>query len=231
MRIPSIDLARHASSLICITMPEPDEPSRAIANRYTIKARSFRCVEELNELSAHDEVYWLFGAIAKGFGMTMGTHTFTNVDADELFSFEAHEGCIWGMDCQPHSFPEGEIAAAATLVEHDHGDQSEVLEGWAVVFAGAAGVLAASGAAAWAAAVVGAIGGIGAWIISMMADDHIADASWSWNQAGINEVVGKHGGAFDVKPTFTDGDATYRLAICITGSCEGADAYNWRWYE
>ena len=91
MRVPSLVLGQHASSLVRAVMPETAVPmqAQAIANRYTIKAHSFRCLEESNESSAHDEVYWLFGSVAKGFHMTNGTHTLTGVDDDEVYNFKA----------------------------------------------------------------------------------------------------------------------------------------------
>jgi hypothetical protein len=215
LRVPPADLMRHASSLTRVVMPGPVSPQQAIANKYTIKGTWFRCLEESNESSAHDEVYWLFGSIAKGFQMSMGTHTFTGVDEDEAFQFDPGEGCFWGMDCQPHTFPDGEIGAAASLVEHDHGDQSQILAGWAAAFAGAAGILGASGVAAWVAAVVAAVGGIGGWIISTFDDDPIADKGYSFDRHSINEVISKHGGSYSITDIFSDGDASYRLKIKI----------------
>ena len=43
-------------------------------------------------------------------------------------------------------------------------------------------------------AVVAAVGAVGAFFIELLADDHIADASWTFNKASINEVLDKHGG-------------------------------------
>ena len=65
-------------------------------------------------------------------------------------------------------------------------------------------------------AVLAGIGGLGGWLLGTFEDDHIADASWTWNRASINEVVDKHGGSFDVTQTFSDGDANYRLRIRIS---------------
>ena len=158
---------------------------------------------------------------ANGFKATNGTRTFTDVDdapndQGEVRNFNDSEGCMWGMDCQPHTFPSGEIGAVATLVEHDHGSQKEVLNGWTGAFNAAEEVLAASGVAAWVVAIVAAIQGIGGWIIGTFEDDHIADAAWTFSRASINEVLGKHGGSYDQVQIFTDGDARYRLRIRIS---------------
>jgi hypothetical protein len=189
--------------------------AQAVANRYMIKAVAFRCLEESSEWSASDEVYWLFASAAKGYKATSGTHVFNGVDANDVFDFQANEGCIWGMDCQPHSFPVGDVGSVVTLMEHDEGNPSDVLAAWSSVFTGLSGVLLASGAAAWVGAVVAAIGGIGAVIIGLMADDHVADWSYTYNKATIDEVVGKHGGSYDLTNVFSDGDARYRLRIRI----------------
>jgi hypothetical protein len=222
LKLSTVELGKHASSIVRAVLPEPADSGpvaatteKAIANRYSIKAKNFFCVEESSEWSASDEVYWLFASVAKGYQMSAGTHTFNGVDKNEVLNFENDEGCIWGMDCQPHSFPDGEIGTVVTLIEHDQGDQSDVLAGWNAAWQGATAILAASNVAAWVAAVVAAVGGIGAVIIECMADDHIADASWTFNRALINEVVDKHGGFYDTTQHLTDGDADYKLRIRV----------------
>ena len=68
-KLPSLVQGQHASSVIRAVMPEktvPNQAMLAIANKYVIKAHSFRCLEESNESSDSDEVYWLFGSIANG---------------------------------------------------------------------------------------------------------------------------------------------------------------------
>ena len=221
MTLQPASLDRYGSSILRAVITEPPTDGTvvtraAVANRYTIKASSFRCLEESSEWSASDEVYWLFGSVAKGFQMTNGTKTYNGVDAGEALNLENDEGCFWGMDCQPHTFPDGDIGAVATLIEHDEGDQSDVLDGWTIAFTSAAGVLTAAGVTAWVAAVVAAVGAIGAFFIELLADDHIADASWSFNRASINEVLDKHGGSYDVTQIFSDGDARYKLRIRVS---------------
>ena len=157
----------------------------------------------------------MFGSLAKNYKMTNGTHPFNNVDKNEVKYFANDEGCFWGMDCKPHTFPEGDLGTVATLYEHDEGDQSDVLKTWTAIFSGASAVLGASGVASWAVAVVGAIGIVGGIIIELLNDDYIGSAAWTWNQKSINEVVGEHGGTYDVTEIFSDGDATYRLRIRV----------------
>ena len=222
MTLPPASLDRYGSSVLRAVVADPPAAGgtpmagAAIANRYTIKASSFRCLEESSEWSDSDEVYWLFGSVAKGFEMTNGTKTYNGVDAGEALNLENDEGCFWGMDCQPHTFPEGDIGTVATLIEHDEGDQSDVLEGWTIAFTSATGVLTAAGVTAWVAAVVAAVGAVGAFFIELLADDHIADASWTFNKASINEVLDKHGGSYDVTQIFSDGDARYKLRIRVS---------------
>src|SRR5262249_31254870 len=151
-----------------------------IANRYLIKSVWFRCLEETSEWSASDEVYWLFASVAKGYHAASYSHLFNDVDADEAFPFEPNEGCFWGMDCQPHTFPDGEIGAVVTLMEHDEGDMSDVANAWFTAVGGITGILAVSGVAAWVAAVVGAIGGFIGVLLEFMNDDHIADQTYSF---------------------------------------------------
>ena len=139
------------------------------------------------------------------------SHLFTDVDENDVFAFEPNEGCFWGMDCQPHTFPEGEIGAIVTLMEHDEGDMTDVANAWFTGVGGLTAVLGASGVAAWVAAVVAALGGFIGVLLEFMNDDHIADQNYTWDRKSINEVIDKHGGSYDVVSVLTDGDASYRL--------------------
>lgn len=209
----------HASSLLRAVSSEKVSPKNAngpIANRYLIKSQWFRCLEETSEWSASDEIYWLFASVAKGYQAASNSHLFTSVDQGDVFAFEPNEGCFWGMDCQPHTFPEGEIGAIVTLMEHDEGDMTDVANGWFAAVGGVTAVLGASGVAAWVAAVVGALGGFIGILLEFMNDDHIADQTYTWDKQSINEVINKHGGFYDVVSVLTDGDASYRLRTRVS---------------
>ena len=66
----------------------PAPPSRTATRS---KPSSFRCLEESSEWSDSDEVYRLFGSVAKGFEMTNGTKTYNGVDAGEALNLENDE--------------------------------------------------------------------------------------------------------------------------------------------
>lgn len=188
-----------------------------IANRYTIKAHSFRCLEESDEWSASDEVYWLFAYVAAGIKGTSSSHVYNDVDAGEAFGCGPTEGWIWGTDGQPHTFPNGEIGAVVTCMEHDEGNVDDVRAAFAAGVATADAILAASGVAAWVGAVVAAIGGLIGVILGFMDDDHVGDVGFTWDKTSINSIVGMKGGSFDgVQELGTPDEGRHRIRIRVT---------------
>jgi hypothetical protein len=225
IRVPRSVLRTHASSLLRVVSSDAETPKKKakaaplaapIANRYLIKAVAFRCLEETSEWSSHDEPYWFFASVAKGYQAASSSHVFTDVDAGEGFYFEPNEGCFWGMDCQPHTFPDGDIGAIVTLMEHDEGDVSDEANAWYIAVGGITGVLAVSGVAAWVGAVVGALGGFIGVLIEFMNDDHIADQTYTFDRKSINEIIDKHGGWYDAANILTDGDCQYKLRTRVS---------------
>jgi len=188
-----------------------------LAERFLIKAYAFRCLEESNEWSSHDEPYWLFAVVGPGYKAVSSTHVFNGVDAGEAFYFGANEGCIFGANCQPAKFPAGEVGAIITCMEHDEGDISDTRDAFATAVGIADGVLAASGVAAWVAAVVAALGGLIAILLGFLEDDHVVDFAYTWDAPTLHEVLDKHGGTYDVvSEGGSSSEGRYRLRTRVT---------------
>jgi len=211
-------LREFGSGMIRASVPNTTPPNP----NYSIKAVAFRCLEESSEWSASDEVYWLFGTIAKGVNITARSHVFEDVDNGEVFSFASDEGVMWGPNGVPQDFPDGEVGGLISLWENDEGDPSETQAGFAAGFGLATAILVASGYGAGVAAVVAALGGLVQFFLGFLADDHIADQGFVFTRQAIVDHLGpkphKTGvtQSFDVTRLFTDGDANYRLRARVT---------------
>ena len=132
---------------------------------FTIKAVSFRCLDESNEWSATDEPYWIFGSAGTAIStpVTTVTRVFCGVDANEVRHFEADEGCICGQNCLPQDLP-NEVGSLVSVWEHDFDDPQEIKDGVAIALAAAASVSVASGVAAWVGALEAGVGALIQWL-------------------------------------------------------------------
>jgi hypothetical protein len=205
-------LATHGAALTRIVRANVTPPNP----KYTIKAISFHCNDETGwDWSGSDEPYWIFGSLGSGTAVTTRSKVFGDVDTGDSRTFDANEGCIWGQNCLPQDFPDGEIGSLVSLWEHDYGDPTKIQAGVAAAFAAAAGILAATGVAAWIAAVVAGVGAIIQWLLGFLDDDHIADQTFVFTRQTVVDQLTKVGQSFDLTRRFTDGDGDYTLRIHV----------------
>jgi hypothetical protein len=192
-------------------------PNRTPPNpRYTIKAMRFRCNNETGtDWWGSDEPFWLFGSVGLGVAVTTRSQVFGDVDTGESRNFATSEGCIWGQNCLPQDFPDGEVGSLISLWEHDHGDPERIRAGVAAAFAAAAAILVATGVAAWVGAVVAGVGAVVAWLIGFLDDDHIADQTIVFTRQVLEDQLVKVGSVFNMSRRFTDGDGDYTLNITV----------------
>lgn len=214
---PSISratLAETGSEMMVAT-----ESAAAPANgRYTIKATSFRCNDRQTDsvFGPSNEPYWIFGSLGNGTAVTTRSQEFGDVDNGETRTFASGEGCIWGQNCSAQTLPEGEVGSLVALWEHDEGNKEDVRKGVAAAFAAAAGILAATGVAAWVAAVVAGVGGVVQWLLGFLDDDHIADQTFVFTRDVVQKQIPNVGQSFIVTRRFTDGDGDYTLTLKVT---------------
>jgi hypothetical protein len=205
-------LSQYGSGLLRAVAPATTPPNPT----YTIKATSFRCVDETGpDWWGADEPYWIFGSTAGGTASTARSRTFSGIDSGDTATFGPAEGCLWGTDCAPHDFPGGEVGAHIELWEHDYGDPTKIQAGVAAAFAAAAGILTAAGVTAWIGAVVAGVGAVIGWLLSFLDEDHIADWTYVFTRQVLEDRLTKAGQSFTVTPRFTDGDGDYILTVTV----------------
>jgi hypothetical protein len=215
-RRPGADVVRaHGGELLRAV--EPDNPRRDLGtDPIRIKATTFHCTDETGtDWLGSDEVYWIFGSVGAGAAVTSRSHVFEDIDSGDNATFGGDEGWIWGHDQTPQPMPDGEIGSLVQLWEHDEGDPDKAKAAVAAAFAAAAGVLAVSGAAAWAAAVVAGVGAVVQWLLGFLGDDHIGDQTFVFTRQTLDSQVGKVGQSFDLTRRFTDGDGDYTATINV----------------
>jgi hypothetical protein len=203
----------HGGTMLVAVAPNTTPPNP----RYTIKAVSFRCNDETGtDFLGSDEPFWIFGSLGLGTAVTTRSQTFGDVDTGESRTFGANEGCIWGQNCLPQDFPEGEVGTHIQLWEHDHGDPAKIQAGVAAAFAAAAGILAATGVAAWVAAVVAGVGAVLQWLLGFLDDDHLADQTFVYTRQVVEDQLKKAGQSFNVVRRFIGNGGDYTLTTKVT---------------
>ena len=211
--VPKNVAIEHGGAMLVAVAPNTTPPNP----RYTIKAVSFRCNEETGiDISGSDEPYWIFGSLGLGTAVTTRSQTFGDVDTGDTRVFLSNEGCIWGQDCLPQDFPEGEVGTLMQLWEHDDGDPAKVQAGVAVAFAAAAGILAATGVAAWVAAVTAGVGAVVQWLLGFLDDDHLADQTFVYTRQVVEDQLAKAGQSFDITRRFIGNGGDYTLTTRVT---------------
>ncbi|WP_206313335.1 hypothetical protein [Streptomyces coryli] len=217
--LPSRSVLREHAAAMLVAL-ESDEPTAAAAaaGRYTIKASSFHCTDRQTDsvFGPANEPYFIFGSLGGGIAVTTQSRVFDDVDNGETRTFSSTDGCIWGQNCAAQALPTGEIGSLVSLFEHDSGDPSEIRAGVAVAFAAAAGILVATGVAAWVGAVVAGVGATIQWLIGFMEDDHIADNTFVFTGSVVAKQIPNVGSSFNVVRRFTDGDGDYSLTLKVT---------------
>jgi hypothetical protein len=194
--------------------------------KYTIKVFGFRCIQRQKDSIFYpsNEPYFLFGTTVNGKAVSQRSRIYSDIDGGDVIVFAADEGCIWGENCLPQAFPKEEkLGLVITAMEHDSGNVDKVKNGFAAAFVSAAGILAATGVAAWISAIVAAVGGVIQWLLSIAEDDLIDTQIFSFTRGVIDGKLGpipnKKGvkQSFDVTRYFVSGDGgTYRGRIRIS---------------
>lgn len=219
-RLPSRALLReHATAMTVALDPEEASPRAAAPpeSRISIKASSFRCIDRQTDsvFGPSNEPYWIFGSLGGGTTVTTRSQIFGDVDGGESRTFTSNDGCVWGQNCTAQPLPDTEIGALVSLWEHDEGNAENIRKGVAAAFAAAAGVLAATGVAAWVGAVTAGVGAVVVWLLGFLDDDHIADQTFTFNRSVVAKQLPNVGSSFNVARRFTDGDGDYELTLRV----------------
>lgn len=210
--LPSNILMEHAGAMLVALEPNTTPPS----SRYTIKASSFRCNDRCTDkfFAPSNEPYWIFGSLGGGTAVTTRSQVFSDVDSGESRTFSSTDGCIWGQNCTAQELPEGEIGSLIQLWENDEGNPDKIKNGVAAAFAAAAGILTATGVAAWVAAVVAGVGAVVQWLLGFLDDDHVADQTIIFTRQLVENQLNKTPQS-SLTRRFADGDCDYTLTISL----------------
>lgn len=210
--------AQHEGEVLRAVAADSDNPGVDPADKFLIKATSFRCNDETGwDAWGSDEPFWIFGAVGGGIAVTSRSQTFGDVDDGDTRTFANNEGVIWGHDGQPNTLPEGEFGAIIQLWEHDCGDPKKAQAamagalGLAVAIYAKYGNLALKTVAILSAAVI-----LVSAIIGFLDDDHIADQAFVLSRQTIFDQLGKAGMSYAIHRKFTDGDADYNLTVTVS---------------
>jgi hypothetical protein len=211
--VPRSVLREHASEMVVALEPNVTPPNP----RFTIKATRFRCNDRQTDsvFGPSNEPYWIFGSLGGGTAVTTRSQIFGDVDSGESRTFASTDGCIWGQNCAAQDLPAGEIGSLISLFEHDSSDPEKIRAGVAAAFAAAAGILAASGVAAWVAAIVAGLGAAIQWLLGFLDDDHIADQQIVFTREVVVKQLPNVGQSFPVTRRFADGDGDYTLTLRV----------------
>lgn len=219
VRMPSQEVLRHhASSMMVALEPSARVAANALTSTYTIKATKFRCNHRATDsiFDPKNEFFVVFGSLANGISTTTRSMVFENVDTGDTRYFSATDGNIWGPTGAAQPLPTGDIGVLASTWEHDSGNTDQVKAGVAAAFAAAAGILAASGVAAWIGAVVAGVGGIVTWLVGFMDDDPIADIAFAFNGPLLAKQLAAVGSTYPTAMRATDGNADYTITFTST---------------
>jgi uncharacterized membrane protein YphA (DoxX/SURF4 family) len=215
---PESVLRKHASSLTVALEPQARASATSSASSFTIKATKFHCNHRGTDtiLDPKPEYYFIFTSTAGTTTLTTKSTVFNNVDAGETHNFSSVDGNMWGLAGHPAPLTSGEIGVLVTLFDHDSGDPEAVREGVAAAVTAASGILLATGVAAWAGAVVLAVGGVVTWLTTFMNDDYIGDVTVDFDGLVLGKQLTSVGASTPSEVRLTDGDDDVTLTITAT---------------
>jgi uncharacterized membrane protein YphA (DoxX/SURF4 family) len=184
----------------------------------TIKATKFHCNHRGTDavFKPKCEYYFIFVTTAGGSTNTTRSTVFEDVDTGDTRIFNSTDGNMWGLAGLPAPLPVGDVVVKVFLWEHDNGDPDAVREGVAAVVAGLGGILLASGVAAWAGAVVVAVGGVVTWLTTFMEDDSVTDVTAEFDGVTLAKQLTSVGASTRTEWRLTDGNDDLTLTITAT---------------
>jgi hypothetical protein len=217
---PEQVLRQHASSLTVAIEPQARATAAATSSTagFTIKATKFRCNHRGTDavFDPKAEYYFIFSSTAGTTSLTTRSTVFDSVDTGDTRNFNSIDGNMWGLTGHPAPLPVGDIGILVTVVEHDSGDPDAVREGVAAAFAAVAGILVATGVAAWVGAVVAGVGGMITWLTTFMNDDVVGDSAADFDGAVLAKQLTSVGASTPSEVRVTDGNDDVTVTITAT---------------
>lgn len=186
------------------------------APKYTIKAETFKAVDESSYNVGSDEPFWNFSSVGTaGTARTTQTKVFGSVDTGETHAFGATEGCLWRA-CGLGDYAPNGVGLSVQLWEKDQGDMTEN-RARAEQYFGYAGLIAtAAGAPVWVTKAIPYVTDGVDWVLSNLEDDHMATETFAFSPADLAAKVPLKGLSTVYTRNFEGGGGSYTLNLRIT---------------
>lgn len=186
------------------------------APKYTIKAETFKAVDESSYNLGSDEPFWNFSSVGTaGTARTTQTKVFQSVDTGETHAFGATEGCLW-RNCGLGDYAPNGVGLSVQLWEKDQGDMTENRARAEEYFKYAGYVAIAAGAPVWVNKAIPYVQQGVDWVLSNLEDDHMASETFAFSPADLAGKVPLKGQSTIYPRTFEGGGGKYTLNLRIT---------------
>lgn len=157
----------------------------ASAPKYTIKAESFKAVDESSYNVGSDEPFFNFSSVGTaGTARTTQTKVFGSVDTGETHTFATTEGCLW-RDCGIGDHAPKGVGLSVQLWEKDQGDMTENRAKAEQYFEYAGTLASVSGAPVWVTKAIPYVAQGTDWILSNLNDDLMDTETFAFSPADL----------------------------------------------
>lgn len=186
------------------------------APKYTIKAESFKAVDESSYNVGSDEPFWNFSSVGTaGTARTTQTRVFGGVDTGETHGFAATEGCLW-RDCGVGDYAPHGVGLSVQLWEKDQGDMTDNRAKAAEYFGYAGTIASAAQAPAWVTKAIPYVAEGVDWVLSYLNDDHLDSETFAFSPADLAGKAPLKGQSAVYTRYLEGGGGLYTLNIRIT---------------
>jgi hypothetical protein len=183
--------------------------------RYTIKALSFRAVDETGvDWLGSDEPFWTFHSVGvEGTARSSASRVFGNIDTGNTASFGATEGCVY-LGCLGGTAPDG-IGVSIQLWEKDLGYVNGTLSALATAFRGIGRVYPLN-EVEWIGEATDKLAGVFDEINSWAADDLVGWELYTYMPVELAQRLPAVGASFDDTRTYSGGGGKYTMTTRVT---------------
>jgi hypothetical protein len=186
------------------------------APKYTIKAETFKAVDESSYNLGSDEPFWNFSSVGTtGTARTTQTKVFGSVDTGETHGFGATEGCLW-RDCGLGDYAPNGVGLSVQLWEKDQGDMTENRARAEEYFKYAGIIATVAGAPVWVNKAIPYVQQGVDWVLSNLEDDLMVTQTFAFSPADLAGKVPLKGQSTIYPRTFEGGGGKYTLNLRIT---------------
>ena len=186
------------------------------APKYTIKAESFKAVDESSYNIGSDEPFWNFSSVGTtGTARTTQTKVFGSVDTGETHGFGATEGCLW-RDCGLGDYAPNGVGLSVQLWEKDQGDMTENRARASQYFGYAGTIATVAGAPVWVTKAIPYVAEGVDWVLANLSDDLMTTETFAFSPADLASKAPLKGQSTVYTRYLEGGGGLYTLNLRIT---------------